>query len=262
MDNGLEVNASSQPKDCSKKIRILIEYDGEGFRGWQTQPGGRTIQSEIETVVERVVGERAVVFGSSRTDAGVSAKGQVAHFVVQSQWAAHNWRNILNHYLPDTIRILEAEVVPFEFHSQRNVYSKVYEYRILNRTFDSALDRRVYFFPGSLDWKAMEEAAQAFVGEHDFRAFCAAKSAAKTSVRRIYRFDLIREGEDYYRFEIEGSGFLKQQVRTMVGTLVELGERKRAKSDLKAILASRDRRRAGRTAPAKGLCLVKIQYCH
>ena len=245
-------------------IRLDIEYDGAGFQGWQRQPEGQpTIQAALEDTLQKILNRRVVLYGASRTDSGVHAQSQVANFYTEPgdpNIAPVKWRVALNTALPPTIRITQAQEMPGDFHAQKDAASKLYVYRILNRDFSSALDRRVFFYPGALDWDAMAAAMPYFVGTKDFRAFQAAGSTVLTTVRSIYRFDLVREAECLYRFEIEGNGFLRQMVRNIMGTLVEVGERKRKPSEMVDIFASQDRSQAGRTLPARGLCLVCIHY--
>ncbi len=242
-------------------VRLEIEYDGTDFAGWQRQPHKPTVQALIEDTIEKIVGRRTVVYGASRTDSGVSAEGQVAHFFVDdSSYSPETWLKILNHHLPGVVRIRGAREVPLTFHSQKHAVSKVYEYRVLNRYVASALDRRVLFYPQPCDWERVRRAMPHFLGRHDFKAFQAAKSTVRTTRRDILSFTLHEDAPKLYRFRIEGTGFLKQMVRTMVGTLLQIGEGKRDPDCIPAILESRDRRKAGHTVAAHGLCLVEIRY--
>lgn len=244
-----------------KNVRLQIEYDGTDFHGWQRQLGKPTIQALLEDNLSDVLGKRVIVYGASRTDSGVHARCQVAHFYCDSETIpSHQWKYILNYRLPRTIRVQESEEVPFAFHSQKDAIEKTYEYRVLNRPMASALDRRVYFYPGKLDWKKMQETLPHFVGTHDFRAFQGAKATVLTTVRTVHAFSLLTESEGLYRFEIRGSGFLKQMVRAILGTVFEVGEGKLSPEAIPTILASKDRRQAGRTLPPYGLCLVCIRY--
>ncbi|MEZ4749861.1 MAG: tRNA pseudouridine(38-40) synthase TruA [Bdellovibrionota bacterium] len=240
-------------------VRLTIEYDGSDYRGWQRQDGAPSIQETIEKAIEKVVGERVRVKGASRTDSGVHAAGQVANFKWDSK-PAQEWRKILNAHLPPTIRVLESGEVPETFDACRDARSKIYEYRVLNRRYASALDRRVYFYARPLDWKRIAECLPLFVGEKDFAAFKGAGSSAKTSVRTVHRFELREDAPGLYRFRVEGSGFLKQMVRAMVGTVIEVGEGRRSVEGVREAIESKDRRRAGRTVPASGLCLTSVQY--
>jgi tRNA pseudouridine38-40 synthase len=241
-------------------IRLDIEYDGSDFCGWQRQADRPTIQAHIEDVVAKVERRRVTVYGAGRTDSGVHAKGQVANFESRYPIPVERWSYILNTHLPPTIRIQRASLQPDYFHAQKCAVTKIYEYRVLNRGSASALDRRVLFFPLELDWDAIRRALPLLVGHRDFAAFQGANATVKTTDRTLLKFDLLDEGSGYYRFVLEGTGFLKHMVRNLVGTLLEIGEGKRAVEDIPAILASRDRRKAGKTAPAHGLCLVRVNY--
>lgn len=242
-------------------IRLNIEYDGTDYHGWQRQLEKPTIQAWIEDSLAKVTGRRTVIYGASRTDSGVHARGQVANFYPEGpRIEPAQWKHVLNSMIPRSIRVLESSRMPYGFHSQRDALDKVYEYRVLNRDIASALDRRVYFHPMPIDWERVRGALQYFRGEHDFKAFQGAKAERRSTVRTITRFDLDEEAPGLYRFQVEGNGFLKQMVRSIVGTAVEIGEGKREAAEIPAILASRDRREAGRTLPASGLCLVSIRY--
>jgi tRNA pseudouridine38-40 synthase len=168
----------------------------------------------------------------------------------------------MNHYLPRSVRVVAAREMPASFHAQKNAVSKIYEYRVLNRRYPSALETRALFFPRSLDWDRVRKGMSFFVGTHDFRAFQGAKADVKSTVRTIRRFDLDESASQngLYRLEIEGEGFLKQMVRAIVGTLLDVGEGKRDASTIPDIINSCDRRLAGPTAPAQGLCLVRVCY--
>jgi tRNA pseudouridine38-40 synthase len=241
-------------------VRLLIEYDGADFSGWQRQPHRPSIQAAIEDILGTVIGRKTPVYGASRTDSGVHARGQVANFYTDKDLAAEKWAHVLNYSLPSSVRILESRAVPAAFHAQKAAIGKMYDYRILNRAVNSGLDRRVFFLPSPLRWTNIQKALPYFVGEHDFRAFQAAKADVVTTVRRIDEFRLIEEGAGFYTLRICGNGFLKQMVRAIVGTLVEVGLGKRDPGSLPHVIASRDRRLAGRTAPASGLTLVKVFY--
>lgn len=242
-------------------IRLILEYDGTDFHGWQRQGDLPTIQKLIEETLTGIVGKPVTVYGSSRTDSGVHARGQVVTFYADGPVPSDRWHLALNKILPPTVRAVSSTEMPEKFFSQRGSTSKIYEYRVLNRSFASALDRRVYFFPRPLDWARMREVLPLFVGRKDFRAFQGAKATVKTTVREVMRFELFDEGNGYHRFEVEGSGFLKQMVRTMVGTVMEVGQGKRSPSEIESLFSSLKRTEAGRTVPASGLCLVRVNYC-
>ena len=185
-----------------KNIRLRIEYDGSEFAGWQRQRTRPTIQSTIEAVLSRVHEKPIVIWGSGRTDSGVHAKAQVATFWSDFDLAPEKWANVLNYSLPKSIRILESQEAPASFNPQKNILSKVYEYRVLNRMQNSALDLRTYFMPRRVDWNKVREALPYFEGKKDYKAFQGAKSTVKTSVRTVHKFELLDEGDGFYRFRV------------------------------------------------------------
>jgi len=244
----------------SPNILPKIEYDGTDFVGWQRQPDGPSIQSTIEDLLQEILERRVVLYASGRTDSGVHARSQYAMFRGSYKYEPERWARMLNFSLPPSIRILESREMPDNFHAQRDVISKTYEYWVLNRKIASALQRSVHFYPGELDWEKIREAIPFFQGRHDFKAFQGAKAEVKTTVREITRIALRQESSDLYVFELEGNGFLKHMVRTIVGTLLEVGEGKIEVAEIASIIASRDRRKAGRTVPPTGLFLTKVVY--
>jgi tRNA pseudouridine38-40 synthase len=243
-------------------IRLDIEYDGEEFHGWQRQLGVPTVQATIEDIISEIVGEKTILFGASRTDSGVHARNQVGNFFAQSPIPAQRWCLALNTKLPREIRILRSQEVPEDFHAQRSATSKEYEYRVLNRSFSSALDRRVYFWPHPLSWDKMLKGLNAFVGQKDFAAFQSGKPTVKTTVRTVYRFSAVQDPavEGLWKFNIEGNGFLRQMVRNIMGTVMEIGQNLREPEEIEEIFSSGEREFAGRAAPARGLFLVKVNY--
>lgn len=246
--------------EATKNIRIVVEYDGEPFFGWQRQGALPTVQGEIERALAKITGQHVTVYGASRTDTGVHAQGQVANFHTDATVPPERWAMVLNTMLPPQIRVLSSAEVPVDFNSRNHARSKVYEYRLLNRETPSALDRRLYHYPWQLDWDRIQAALPHFVGRKDFRAFQASGATVKTTVRNVHRLDIVIDRDGLYRFVIQGDGFLKQMVRAIVGTLLEVGEGKRDGAAIPAVIESGDRRRAGRTAPGCGLCLVGVQY--
>lgn len=243
-----------------ENIRLDIEYDGSGFAGWQRQPASPTVQATLEDLLQKLTGTRTIVYGASRTDSGVHARGQVATFFTEYSLPAEKWAPMLNFHLPKSVRIVRSASVPRSFSAQKQAISKIYEYRVLNRATQSALDTRVYFYPRPLDWDAIRRSLPEFVGEKDFKPFQGAKAEVKTTVRTILSFELLEEGDGLHCFRIEGTGFLKQMVRAIMGTVIEVGEKKRRPEDIKAIFLSGDRGKAGRTLPAAGLTLAKIHF--
>jgi len=244
-----------------RNIKLLIEYDGTKYQGWQVQPGGPTIQGMIEEKLSRLTGERIRLIGSGRTDSGVHALGQVAHFKTQSRMDIRTMQRALNSLVPSDILIRELEEVSEGFHARKHSKSKVYEYRILNRNLRSVFHHGyVWHIPQKLNLTEMKKATLSLIGEHDFSAFRTVGSPTRTTVRRVFGAEWKRGRDGIIRFEIEANGFLKQMVRSIVGTLVEIGKGKMKAADLRTIMNSKDRKEAGPTAPARGLFLKEVKY--
>jgi tRNA pseudouridine38-40 synthase len=243
-----------------RKIKLLIEYEGSAYHGWQFQSNGITVQEVLEKCIQKTVKQKTTVYSSSRTDAGVHAEGMVAHFTSGSNMTEGEFMRALNSLLPHDIVIKEVSFVSMKFDSRRSAGKKIYRYTILNRDYPSALlYRRCLFVPFPLNVSAMRRARNYLVGRHDFTSFRAANCGAKSPVREIYKIDLLKKGDFIYLI-FEGGGFLKHMVRNMVGTLVQVGRDKIQASDVKLILESKDRQKAGPTAEPQGLCLVKVEY--
>jgi len=244
-----------------RNIKLLIEYDGTNYLGWQVQPKGPTIQGMLGDKIKLLTGESIQLFGSGRTDAGVHALGQVAHFKTQSRMDLCSMQRALNSLLPRDIVIQKIEEVEEGFHARKHAKSKIYEYRILNRSLRSAFHRGyVWHIPQKLDLMEMKKATQGLIGEHDFSAFRTVGSSTRTTVRRVIQSEWKRGRGGFIRFEIEANGFLKQMVRSIVGTLVEVGKGKINPEEFQKILTSKDRKKAGPTAPAHGLFLKEVKY--
>ncbi|HYA91077.1 MAG TPA: tRNA pseudouridine(38-40) synthase TruA [Thermodesulfobacteriota bacterium] len=244
-----------------RNIKLLIEYDGTNYQGWQVQPGGPTIQGTLEEKLSRLTGERIRLTGSGRTDSGVHALGQVAHFRTQSQMDIRAIQRALNSLLPPNIVIQKVDEVDEGFHARKHSKSKVYEYRILNRNLRSVFHHGyVWHIPQKLNLTEMKKAAQSLIGEHDFSAFRTVGSPTRTTIRRVIRAEWKRGRDGLIRFEVEANGFLKQMMRSIVGTLVEIGRGKMNAADFRKILNSKDRKEAGPTAPAQGLFLKEVKY--
>jgi tRNA pseudouridine38-40 synthase len=244
-----------------RTIKLLIEYDGTNYLGWQVQPEGSTLQGILEEKLSSLTGEKIDLLGSGRTDAGVHALGQVAHFKTNSRLEAQTIQRALNSLLPSDIVIQKVEEVDEGFHARRGSKSKVYEYRILNRHLRSVFQREyVWHIPRTLNLREMKKATRSLTGEHDFSSFQSVGSPKKTAVRKVIRADWKRSRDGLLRFEIEANGFLKQMVRAIVGTLVEVGKRKITSEQFQEILDSKDRKKAGPTAPAHGLFLKEVKY--
>jgi tRNA pseudouridine38-40 synthase len=244
-----------------RTIKLLIEYDGTNYQGWQVQPEGPTIQGMLEAKLSRLTGERIHLIGSGRTDSGAHALGQVAHFKTQSRMDIRTIQRALNSLLPPDIVIREIEEADECFHARKHSKSKVYEYRILNRNLRSAFHHGyVWYISQKLNLTEMKKATQSLLGEHDFSSFRSVGTATRTAVRRVIRAEWKRGRDGLIRFEIEANGFLKQMVRAIVGTLVEVGKGKMKAVEFRKILDSKDRKEAGPTAPAQGLFLKEVKY--
>jgi tRNA pseudouridine38-40 synthase len=249
-----------------RNIRLILAYDGTDFRGWQRQPDAPTLQACLEEAIQRLTGAPAQVCGSGRTDAGVHALGQVANFHTPSPIPSANLARALNDLLPPSVRIRGAEDVSPAFHARYNVTRKTYRYRIvITPVCSPLLWRFVCHHPYPLDIARMAQAAQLFEGEHDFTSFAAADPPededTPSRVRVISRSRFFwRPRSSMLVYEVSGNGFLHHMVRNIVGTLIEVGRGKRAPSDIPRILAACDRTQAGPTAPAQGLCLMRVEY--
>jgi tRNA pseudouridine38-40 synthase len=244
-----------------RNIKLTIEYEGKSYLGWQVQPKGPTVQGTIEEQLRRLTGEIIHLISSGRTDAGVHAIGQVAHFKTQHPMDCPTLRRALNSLLPADIMIREVEEVDQDFHARKDCKSKVYEYRVLNRNVRSVFLREyAWHISQPLDLGEMKKAAQRLIGEHDFSSFRSVGTPTRTAVRNVIRAEWKRDREGLLTFEIEANGFLKQMVRAIVGTLVEVGKKKITPEDFGQILESKDRTKAGPTAPAHGLFLKEVKY--
>jgi len=244
-----------------RNIRLLIEYNGTNYQGWQVQPKGPTIQGMVEEKLALITGEAVHLIGSGRTDSGVHAFGQVANFKTKSQLNIHSIQKALNSLLPPDIMIRRAEEVEEGFDARKQSKSKVYEYRILNRELRSAFDHEyAWHIPQKLDLEEMRKATRILIGEHDFSSFRSVGSPTRTAIRRVIRAEWKKGQDGFIRFEVEANGFLKQMVRAMVGTLVEVGKGKIDSEEFQKILDSKNRREAGPTAPAHGLFLKEVKY--
>jgi tRNA pseudouridine38-40 synthase len=276
-----------------RNIRLLIAYDGTDFHGWQHQPNALTVQECLESAIERIVGEKAQVWGSGRTDAGVHALNQVANFKTDCPIPCANLVKALNNALQPTVRIKDAQEVSAQFHARFDARSKTYRYRILQLPVCSPfLWRFVWHYPYPLDAGHMAEAAKLLEGEHDFTSFAAVDGTApeegcpgaiggrdgprrdsrsarqptvpgieRAMVRSIFTSRILRRPRtSMLIYEVSGNGFLHHMVRNIVGTVIEVGRGKLEPSGVFRILKSRDRTLAGPTAPAQGLCLVRVEY--
>ncbi len=243
------------------RYKITVEYDGTPFVGWQVQENGPSVQGAIAAAIEAFSGEKASVQGAGRTDAGVHALGQVAHFDLAGERDLGTIRDALNaHLRPHPIAVLAAERVPDDFDARRSARARHYLYRIANRRPDLALERgRAWRVMRPLDVVAMHEAAQRLVGRHDFTTFRSSECQAKSPVKTLDRLDVSRSGEDV-QVRASARSFLHNQVRSMVGSLVLVGEGKWSADDLSRALVACHRAACGPVAPPEGLYLVRVDY--
>lgn len=243
-----------------KNIKLTMEYDGTNYSGWQRQMNSATVQQNLEEAIEKITKDKIHVIGSSRTDAGVHARGFVANFFTESSIPPECIKDAINSKLPKDIVILNSEEVEDSFHSRYSALGKIYSYTILNRLQPTAIERNfVYHYKKELNYEAMQLACTYFVGEHDFSAFRSTGSSVKTSVRNIKKAFLQKKQEKLI-FYTEGDGFLYNMVRIMVGTLIDVGSNKIKPYEVLDIINSKDRSKAGKTAPALGLCLEVVYY--
>ncbi|HEY7955049.1 MAG: tRNA pseudouridine(38-40) synthase TruA [Polyangia bacterium] len=247
-----------------RRLRMRIEYDGTDFAGWQRQANAPTVQATIEDALGEMLkvpdGARIVVRGAGRTDAGVHALGQVAHFETDANIPLVGFRRGLNALLPRSIAIVSLDEAPPDFDARFSARGKLYRYQIWNADSRAPLtDRYVWHQPRPLDAARMQAAARPLVGRHDFSAFRSADCERKTTERTLTRLEVARSGE-LVTIEVEADAFLKNMVRILVGTLTDAGYGKRDAQAIERLLASGDRRLAGPTAPPQGLTLVRVDY--
>ncbi|NKB48851.1 MAG: tRNA pseudouridine(38-40) synthase TruA [Alphaproteobacteria bacterium] len=243
------------------RYKLVLEYDGAPFVGWQRQDNGPSVQGEVEAAVAAFCGEQVNVYGAGRTDSGVHALGQVAHFDIGRETTGDTVRDALNHYLRKApVTILDAAVVGDDFHARFTAERRHYLYRILNRRPPPALDRdKVWWVPKIVDVEAMHDAAQVLVGPHDFSSFRATSCQAKSPEKTLDRLDVMRDGAEIH-VTATSQSFLHHQVRNMVGTLMLVGDGRWTAGDVQVALDARDRAAAGPTAPPEGLYLVGVDY--
>ena len=239
-------------------FKVVLEYDGAGYAGWQRQSNAPTIQATLEDALASIAQTRLTVVGAGRTDAGVHALGQVASFQTDRGLSSRNWLRALNARLPADISVLSVEEMPDAFHARHSARGKLYEYHLLNRPERAPLLReRAWMLHKPLNPAAMAEAAAELIGTHDFSSFQTAPTDNENPECHLERLDLRREG-DLIVLAFYADRFLKQMVRSIVGTLVEVGRGKRSAADMRRVLAARSRPEAGRTAPAHGLYLIRV----
>ena len=244
-----------------RNIKLVIEYDGKDFNGWQKQPTKLNIQGEIEKAIKQITGEDVDLTASGRTDAGVHALGQVANFKTNSNIPIEKIPIALNSNLKKSIVIKSAEEVEERFHSRLNCKRKTYRYIINNSKYGTAIYRNLEtHIPMKLDIQKMQQAVKYFEGKHDFKAFKASGTSSKSSVRTIYRAEVRDAGNERIYIELTGNGFLYNMVRIIAGTLVEVGMGKIEPQEIKTIIESQKRENAGKTLPPQGLYLVNVEY--
>ncbi|MEH7376890.1 MULTISPECIES: tRNA pseudouridine(38-40) synthase TruA [Bacillaceae] len=243
------------------RYKCIISYDGSGFSGYQVQPNKRTVQSVLEAVLSKMhKGDTVKVVGSGRTDAGVHAKGQVIHFDSPLLIPADKWEKALNSMLPEDISVLKVVPVTESFHARFDAKGKEYRYVLhLSQKRDPFQRKFAYQYPYRLNLQAMEQASKLVLGTHDFTSFCAAKTEVVDKVRTIESIDFTRMDE-LLTIRFVGNGFLYNMVRILVGTLLEVGSGERSPEDIPIILAHKDRRLSGKTAPGHGLYLWEVFY--
>jgi tRNA pseudouridine38-40 synthase len=241
-------------------IKLIVEYDGTHYHGWQTQPNGPTIQAVLERALSVFFAVSIRITGSGRTDAGVHALGQVANFHIDKPFERHRLLRGLNALTPPDITIKDAEAVADSFDARRDGRARIYQYQILNRATPSPFYlNRAWHLHAPLEIAAMRAALPSLLGEHDFSSFRAAGCDADHAVRNVYE-SFLEQRDDLLVYTIEATAFLRHMVRNIVGTLAEVGQGVRAPESLAELLAARDRTRAGLTAPAHGLFLMEVKY--
>ena len=243
-----------------RTILLVLEYDGTGFAGWQLQPNGRSVQEVVERALGELLDEEVRLHSAGRTDAGVHARAMPAHFITERTLPLRAFRDGLNRLLPVDVAVREAREMPDGFHARFTAQGKWYRYTILRAPVRSPLlTRTAWQLRGAFDLTAMRAAANLLVGEHDFAAFRASGCAARTTVRQLESIVLVEDGA-LLHIDVRGSGFLRNMVRMLVGTLVEVGRGKRPAQDIVRLLANETGVRCGPTAPPQGLCLMAVSY--
>ena len=244
-----------------RNIRFIISYDGSRYYGWEHQPGtDMTIQGKLETVLEKMTGQTVKLISAGRTDAGVHALAMVANVHLDTDMSEEEIRTYMNQYLPEDISVNEVIFASEKFHSRYNAVGKTYRYSCYAGPCKPVFDRKyVYVLEEKPDIAAMRRAADLLTGVHDFKSFCGNPRMKKSTVREIYSIDIHEDG-DFIHLTFHGSGFLQYMVRILTGTLLEVGFGKKRPEDIPQILEEKNRPAAGFTAPAKGLCMVKVDY--
>lgn len=244
-----------------ENYKMLIAYDGSRYYGWEHQPNtDMTIQGKIEYVLEKMTGESVEVIGAGRTDAGVHAKGMTANAHFDTNLSTDEIYDYMNHYLPDDICILEVRKASDRFHSRYNALGKTYCYTLYVGNAKPLFNRKYVYVPEKVpDIERMQKAAEYLMGEHDFASFCGNPKMKKSTVRKVDEIKIVQKGS-YVNMTFHGTGFLQYMVRIMTGTLLEVGYGKRTPESMVELLEMKDRSQAGFTAPAQGLCMMKVDY--
>lgn len=255
------LNYTQVHKVMKKNYRFTISYDGTRYQGWEHQPStDMTIQGKIENVLSRMTDTHIEVIGAGRTDAGVHARAMTANALIDTELNADEIRDYMNRYLPDDICIREVKEASERFHSRYNATGKTYRYTCFTGPVKPVFDRKyVYYIEETPDIDRMRQAAEILKGEHDFRSFCSNPKMKKSTVRKVDRIDIVKKGA-YITFTYHGTGFLQYMVRILTGTLLEVGFSKREPESMRELLEAKDRTKAGATAPACGLTMVKVDY--
>ncbi|MBT3319174.1 MAG: tRNA pseudouridine(38-40) synthase TruA [Clostridia bacterium] len=242
------------------RIKLIIEYDGTNYVGWQRQTNGLSVQQVVEEAFEKASGSKAVLYSAGRTDAGVHARGQVAHLDTETSIPPEKISYAMNAQLPSDIRVVSSAAVSDEFHARYGAKAKTYVYTYINTQHPSAIHRNTTaHIRGDVDTSAMQQATKHIVGTHDFASFCASGGEVDTTVRTVYSLDVTRD-EPFIKIEVTGSGFLYNMVRIIAGTLLDVGRGKLSVSAVKDIIAAKDRSMASPTAPARGLTMKQVYY--
>lgn len=240
--------------------KFLLSYDGTRYYGWERQPDRETIQGKLEAVLSRMCETDVQVIGAGRTDAGVHAKAMVANAYFDTDRSPEQIRAYMNHYLPEDICVQEVKLAADRFHARYRAVGKLYTYTCYVGQTKPVFDRKfVTALETMPDLAAMQRAAAYLVGEHDFKSFCTNPQMKKSTVRLVDSIEIVRR-KDYLYFNFHGTGFLQNMVRILTGTLLEVGMGKRSAESMPALLAAKDRKQAGYTAPAQGLCLMRVDY--
>lgn len=243
-----------------RNLLLRLMYDGSHYHGWQVQPNGITVQETLQDAIEQILGVRESVTGCSRTDAGVHANDFCCNIRTENEIDCYRLQGALNAVLPESISVKSVSEVELDFHARYNCVTKQYVYRVWNANYKNPfLVNRAWHYKNKIDENFLNGQAQAYIGTHDFKAFCSAGSTVEDTVRTVKSFSVTRDGEEVL-FTVEADGFLYNMVRIMVGSLIEISENKIEKDKLSAIIESKDRALAGRTAPAQGLFLNKVKY--